>query len=96
MADAFSSSGFSSHALAVFRCSSDGDMTGALAAAALWQQQQPCRLSDALVTWLDTIANKNKTETMKQESDRDWAPSDASHSASDSAVCVMHSPSVFL
>jgi hypothetical protein len=56
---------FISHALAVFRCSSVGNMTGALAAAALWQQQQPCLLSSSLLQWLTT-----QTETPVNASQR--------------------------
>ncbi len=52
-----STNSVTSHALAVFRCSSKNDTSGSLAALALWQQQQPCRLSRALQQWFDAQTN---------------------------------------
>jgi hypothetical protein len=47
---------FTAHALAVFKCCSHADERGALAAAAAWQQQQPCLLSKALMQWFRSRA----------------------------------------
>jgi hypothetical protein len=42
---------FTAHALSVFKCCSNADECAALAAAAAWDQQQPCLLSKALMQW---------------------------------------------
>jgi hypothetical protein len=70
---------FSHHASAVFRRSSIGDIDGAHAAAAHWQQQQPCLLSSALLQW---FSGQTKTSPVSAVA----SASLGSDAASDTAV----------
>jgi hypothetical protein len=65
------------HALAVFRCSSAGDVSGALAAAQVWQQQQPGCLSASLVKWFSALVEMPRDSASDRVSQTAALPSDS-------------------